>query len=119
MVVCRIKIESIGTVKVSESLQRSYSNTLMISVKSNIMVEIDGFTSIWVVFKQKTAYEICRRDWSSDVCSSDLALVLDHQSVTRQSTKIADHNLALHLHRIDDAGGICIRVTAIAFHLNR
>ena len=23
-------------------------------------------------FKQKTAYEIVRRDWSSDVCSSDL-----------------------------------------------
>src|SRR5213075_2673083 len=26
-------------------------------------------------FKQKTAYEITRRDWSSDVCSSDLAAV--------------------------------------------
>src|ERR1043165_6429169 len=25
-------------------------------------------------FKQKTAYEIRPRDWSSDVCSSDLAL---------------------------------------------
>src|SRR5213075_1082924 len=25
-------------------------------------------------FKQKTAYEITRRDWSSDVCSSDLQL---------------------------------------------
>ena len=24
-------------------------------------------------FKQKTAYEMCGRDWSSDVCSSDLA----------------------------------------------
>ena len=27
-------------------------------------------------FKQKTAYEMCERDWSSDVCSSDLPLVL-------------------------------------------
>src|SRR5213075_2570432 len=26
-------------------------------------------------FKQKTAYEITRRDWSSDVCSSDLSAV--------------------------------------------
>src|SRR5213075_797515 len=26
-------------------------------------------------FKQKTAYEITRRDWSSDVCSSDLGFV--------------------------------------------
>ena len=25
-------------------------------------------------FKQKTAYEIVSRDWSSDVCSSDLEL---------------------------------------------
>ena len=24
-------------------------------------------------FKQKTAYDIVSRDWSSDVCSSDLA----------------------------------------------
>ena len=26
-------------------------------------------------FKQKTAYEIYQCDWSSDVCSSDLALI--------------------------------------------
>ena len=25
-------------------------------------------------FKQKTAYEMCGRDWSSDVCSSDLTM---------------------------------------------
>src|ERR1043166_4569230 len=27
---------------------------------------------VFVFFKQKTAYEIPKRDWSSDVCSSDL-----------------------------------------------
>ena len=27
-------------------------------------------------FKQKTAYEMCGRDWSSDVCSSDLICCL-------------------------------------------
>ena len=27
-------------------------------------------------FKQKTAYEIVSRDWSSDVCSSDLKIAL-------------------------------------------
>ena len=27
-------------------------------------------------FKQKTAYEMCGRDWSSDVCSSDLTQFL-------------------------------------------
>ena len=28
---------------------------------------------VFFFFKQKTAYEIVSRDWSSDVCSSDLA----------------------------------------------
>src|ERR1043165_1829560 len=32
-----------------------------------------GLCVIWFFFKQKTAYEIRPRDWSSDVCSSDLA----------------------------------------------
>ena len=35
-------------------------------------------------FKQKTAYEIYQCDWSSDVCSSDLAfVVLPYLSVIR------------------------------------
>ena len=28
--------------------------------------------NVFFFFKQKTAYEIVSRDWSSDVCSSDL-----------------------------------------------
>ena len=31
-----------------------------------------GFRETFFFFKQKTAYEMCGRDWSSDVCSSDL-----------------------------------------------
>src|SRR5213075_2639215 len=30
---------------------------------------------VFFFFKQKTAYEITRRDWSSDVCSSDLRTI--------------------------------------------
>jgi len=30
------------------------------------------FVFVVLFFKQKTAYEIPKRDWSSDVCSSDL-----------------------------------------------
>ena len=30
------------------------------------------FVLFFFFFKQKTAYEIVSRDWSSDVCSSDL-----------------------------------------------
>src|ERR1044071_339256 len=34
--------------------------------------DLDGGSFIFF-FKQKTAYEISTRDWSSDVCSSDLS----------------------------------------------
>ena len=33
-------------------------------------------SSVFFFFKQKTAYEIVSRDWSSDVCSSDLFCLL-------------------------------------------
>ena len=33
---------------------------------------VAGFFLFFFFFKQKTAYEIVSRDWSSDVCSSDL-----------------------------------------------
>src|SRR6187431_2930454 len=39
------------------------------------MVEYFLFFVWFFFFKQKTAYEITVRDWSSDVCSSDLRLV--------------------------------------------
>src|SRR3546814_5184910 len=35
-------------------------------------------------FKQKTAYEMRISDWSSDVCSSDLDALDDHQPALRQ-----------------------------------
>ena len=43
-------------------------------------------------FKQKTAYEMCGRDWSSDVCSSDLS---NDQVVTIGNDKT--HILRVHL----------------------
>ena len=33
-----------------------------------------GGGGVFFFFKQKTAYEIYQCDWSSDVCSSDLAV---------------------------------------------
>ena len=33
-----------------------------------------GVFFFFFFFKQKTAYEMCGRDWSSDVCSSDLSM---------------------------------------------
>ena len=37
-----------------------------------VLVEWIRCYSVFFFFKQKTAYEIVSRDWSSDVCSSDL-----------------------------------------------
>src|SRR3546814_7713234 len=37
---------------------------------------MDTYLSLFVFFKQKTAYEMRISDWSSDVCSSDLEVDL-------------------------------------------
>ena len=34
--------------------------------------KVEGKKCLFFFFKQRTAYEVCGRDWSSDVCSSDL-----------------------------------------------
>ena len=39
-----------------------------------ICVVVLFFYFFFFFFKQKTAYEIVSRDWSSDVCSSDLTM---------------------------------------------
>ena len=41
---------------------------------------------LFFFFKQKTAYEIVSRDWSSDVCSSDLTLKYLYVSQYRVQT---------------------------------
>src|SRR3546814_9176183 len=40
------------------------------------------------LFKQKTAYEMRISDWSSDVCSSDLAVTLTPPAVTVKPTSV-------------------------------
>ena len=40
-------------------------------------------------FKQKTAYEIPKRDWSSDVCSSDLFAILSISAFISTSAVIS------------------------------
>src|SRR5213075_3589100 len=41
--------------------------------------------SLFFFFKQKTAYEVTRRDWSSDVCSSDLPPVRSNVTCAMRS----------------------------------
>ena len=45
--------------------------------------EEGGGGGVFFFFKQKTAYEIVSRDWSSDVCSSDLRPSFAIHSVSR------------------------------------
>src|SRR3546814_5079473 len=42
-------------------------------------------------FKQKTAYEMRISDWSSDVCSSDLAIYVSNQPVSGLAFHEAQH----------------------------
>ena len=48
------------------------------------------FFFFFFFFKQKTAYEIVVRDWSSDVCSSDLALTGE---IAGRVSAVRDHHL--------------------------
>src|SRR3546814_10330803 len=43
---------------------------------SDSSVCVDCYLCLFFFFKQKTAYELRISDWSSDVCSSDLSLLL-------------------------------------------
>ena len=45
--------------------------------------EVGKWMFFFFFFKQKTAYEMCGRDWSSDVCSSDLPTMTSRASVTK------------------------------------
>src|SRR3546814_6823454 len=66
-------------------------------------------------FKQKTAYEVRISDWSSDVCSSDLAEVvaLDHETMMKEADilrKIAD-NVAIKVPLTIDGLKTCKALT--------
>src|SRR5213075_3435360 len=66
--------------------------------------------SYFFFFKQKTAYEITRRDWSSDVCSSDLSVASEFaelQRIQKQHFDATHHCWAFRLRersRSSDAG---------------
>src|SRR3546814_2696023 len=52
-------------------------------------------------FKQKTAYEMRISDWSSDVCSSDLALLVARDGALRHKDAVAAgalHHFGAHVH---------------------
>src|SRR3546814_6458244 len=87
------------------------------------MISICGCYVVWVVqciitlqvdlcpvfvfffFKQKTAYEMRISDWSSDVCSSDLRLMVQLRRTRRRNAKCFAN------------GGKTLPFTALAHHI--
>ena len=65
-----------------------------------------GVVVVFFFFKQKTAYEIVSRDWSSDVCSSDLLRALaKHIDDPPGLGRLADNVLkSPDLVRLEDEG---------------
>src|SRR3546814_8542209 len=51
---------------------------------------------VFFFFKQKTAYELRMCDWSSDVCSSDLLLLVGDDPASKSSTvpAVSERSLA-------------------------
>src|SRR3546814_9121646 len=49
--------------------------------------------AVFFLFKQKTAYEMRIRDWSSDVCSSDLAWLYYGGGLEMAREMFAEHDL--------------------------
>src|SRR3546814_4631799 len=43
------------------------------------LLVLDTLSRVFFFFKQKTAYEMRISDWSSDVCSSDLLVILEDE----------------------------------------
>src|SRR3546814_1965657 len=69
---------------------------------------------VFFFFKQKTAYEMRISDWSSDVCSSDLAArCLSALSCFRASPALR-HRLCRHGRTADGSAGRLIQ--PVAFH---
>src|SRR5213594_4301478 len=61
----------------------------VVNGRDTIMMKGYGFADLFFFFKQKTAYEISVRDWSSDVCSSDLARASgtrSHESIVMRTS---------------------------------
>src|SRR3546814_4495873 len=55
-------------------------------------------------FKQKTAYELRMSDWSSDVCSSDLLIVWQHDG----RTKAGKEERAEHAEVLDTEAAVAV-----------
>ena len=78
-----------------------------------------GGGGVFFFFKQKTAYEIYQCDWSSDVCSSDLALLNSLKKNDRIVTVGGIYGVVTNVQKdadevtvkIDESNNIKVRIT--------
>src|SRR3546814_1841216 len=50
---------------------------------------------VFFFFKQKTAYEMRISDWSSDVCSSDLAAIIEREDGSYRGERLDDPRIEI------------------------
>src|SRR3546814_5266609 len=79
----------------------------MIWLRTSVLWCFGGPTKPWMLFvcKQKTAYEVRISDWSSDVCSSDLAR--GRVAPVERALRPLEHFDALEIH---DRAGVHDRI---------
>src|SRR3546814_8875950 len=71
-------------------------------------------------FKQKTAYEMRISDWSSDVCSSDLAVLARQRAAERERQREQPWQRGLRAHglrgvvRVEQDVGVQVAVAGVA-----
>src|SRR3546814_3675054 len=71
-----------------------YCAVLMFSlVRSSFLYIYDFLYFFFFFFKQKTAYEMRISDWSSDVCSSDLAALAVARQQVENGAQVIDVNM--------------------------
>ena len=70
-------IANVLSEKYSEKIdaQKQYKQYIINSVEGSLKTLGTDYLDCFFFFKQKTAYEMSLRDWSSDVCSSDLIAI--------------------------------------------
>src|SRR5213082_381473 len=74
-------------------------------------------------FKQKTAYEIVSGDWSSDVCSSDLALEAFQAGLEHRPLRRVDHDrdpgdLRLGRDEVEEPDHRRLRIEQVRVHVH-
>src|SRR3546814_9713570 len=76
--------------------------SVMLLMRVSCVCVCCGLVFCFFFFKQKTAYEMRISDWSSDVCSSDLALLVELDGAAGRRRRAGAHARELQRLRVGD-----------------